>query len=141
MIELTKKEVEIADAPVKIKPAVDLEILTDILPGVLEDGHIYVHCHCKNAGDDLLVRIWRTTYLIDTTSGAKNQLIHAENITMAPQWTLVPSHATHNFLLIFGSLHSSCKSFDLVEEITQPGGFEVRGIKRNDADVYHIHLL
>ncbi len=141
MIELTKKEVEIADAPVKIKPSVDLEILTDILAGTMEDGHIYVHCHCKNTGDDLLVRIWRTTYLIDSTSGTKNQLIHAENITMAPQWTMVPHHATHNFLLIFGSLHSCCKSFDLVEEIPQPGGFEVRGIKRNNSDVYHIHLL
>ena len=131
----------ISPPPVKAKPEIDTDLLTAIQPGVLEDGYIYVHCHCKNPGDELLIRIWRTTFLIDAVSNSRTQLIHAENISFAPQWTLVPRKGIHNFLLVFGSLHSSCKNFDLVEEISQPGGFEVRSIPRNESDVYHIHLL
>jgi len=135
------KEVKIQEPPTKVKPEVDTEILSSIQPNQLEDGYVYVHCHCTNPGEDLLVRIWKTTYLVDSAANFRTQLIHAENITIAPQWTVVPRHGTHNFLLIFGSLPESCRSFDLIEEITQPGGFVVTGIPRNESDVYHIHLL
>lgn len=129
------------EAPAKVKPEVDTELLASIMPSTLEEGCIYVHCKCANPGDDLLVRIWRTTYLIDHHSSAKTQLLHAENITIAPQWSLVPKGCTHNFLLIFGSLPKSCTQFDLIEEITQPGGFEIRNISRNESDVYHINIF
>lgn len=131
----------IKEPPAKIKPEVGTEILASISPGTLEEGCVYVHCRCANRGDDLLVRIWRTTFLIDHHSSAKPQLLHAENITIAPQWLLVPKGATHNFLLVFGSLPKTCTQFDLVEEIPQPGGFEIRNISRNERDVYHIDIL
>ncbi|MEQ8423182.1 MAG: hypothetical protein RIA63_00630 [Cyclobacteriaceae bacterium] len=131
----------IKEAPTKLKPEVDTDILASIKPEVLEEGHIYVHCRCTNGGDELLVRIWKTTFLVDHHSSAKTQLLHAENITIAPQWLLVPKAATHNFLLVFGSLPKSCTHFDLIEEIPQPGGFEIRNISRNQTDVYHIDIL
>jgi hypothetical protein len=128
-------------APVKVKPEIDTDILAAINPSTLEEGCVYVHCKCANPGEDLLVRIWKTTYLLDHHSSAKPQLLHVENITIAPQWLLVPKGATHNFLLVFGSLPKSCTQFDLVVEIPQPGGFEIRDIKRNESDVYHIDIL
>ncbi|MEZ4972846.1 MAG: hypothetical protein R2820_06020 [Cyclobacteriaceae bacterium] len=141
MIFNSDKETIIVEPPVKAKPEVDIDILEKIQPGSLEDSYVYVHCRCHNAGDDLLVRIWRSTFLIDQTSSDKSQMIHAENITIAPQWTIVPRNSTHNFLLVFCSLPSTCKVFDLVEQIPQPGGFEVRGIRRNESDVYRISIL
>ncbi len=138
---IASKHQEIKEAPVKLKPAVDTEILAAVSASTMEEGCVYVHCRCANPGDDMLVRIWKTTFLIDHHSSAKPQLLHAENITIAPQWLLVPKGATHNFLLIFGSLPKSCTQFDLVEEIPQPGGFEIRDIKRNESDVYHIDIL
>lgn len=141
MIAGSEKEKIVVEPPVKTKPEVSTDVLTSIQPGTLEDSFVYVHCHCQNPGDDLLIRIWRTTFLVDTESATKSQLIHAEQITMAPQWTLIPKGMAHTFLLIFGSLHASCKKFDLIEQIDQPGGFEVRSIVRNETDVYHIHLL
>jgi hypothetical protein len=107
---------------------------------VIEEGHIYVHCHFHNTYKDMLIRIWKTTFLIDQQGANRAPLIHAENISFAPVWTAIPDGKTFSFLLIFGSLPKSCRVFDLVEEIEQPGGFEVRNIARNESDVYHVEL-
>lgn len=137
----THKIQKVKEPPVKTKPRVDTEILSAIQLETLEEGCIYVHCRCANPGDDMLVRIWKTTYLVDHHSGTKNQLLHAENITIAPQWMSLPKGSTHHFLLVFGTLPKSCKQFDLIEEIPQPGGFEILNIPRNERDVYHINIL
>jgi len=131
---------EIQEPPVKTRPEVDVEVLSSIAPSTLEDSFVYVHCYFRNDSKDALVRIWRTTYLIDAISGSRSELIHAENISFAPLWTLIPDHATFNFLLIFSALPKSCSQFDLVEQIPQPGGFFVRNIQRNKTDVYHIEV-
>lgn len=131
----------IAEPPVKAKPAVDMDVLASIHPELMDDAYIYVHCHFNNLWQDMLVRIWKTTFLVDSASATKSGLIHAENITYAPQWTLIPDRQPFSFLLIFSSLPKSCKSFDLIEQIAEPGGFHVPGIKRNDTDVYHVDLV
>jgi hypothetical protein len=135
------KAATITDDPVKItKPTVGIDVLTSISAETLEDSFVYVHCHFDNLGEEMLIRIWQTTFLIDTTSHTRVKLIHAENISIAPQWTMVPPDAMFHFLLIFSGLPKSCRTFDLVEEISQPGGFCVRNIQRNNADVYHIDI-
>jgi hypothetical protein len=126
--------------PVKAKPEVDMEVLLSIHPELMEDSFVYVHCHFNNHSDGALIRIWKTTFLIDASSSARSQLIHAENITIAPQWTLIPDHQKYTFLLIFSGLPKACKSFDLKEEIAQPGGFHVKNIPRNESDIYHVDL-
>jgi hypothetical protein len=128
----------IQEPPVKIKPVVDDSVLTSIEPSVLEDSYVYVHCSFDNTFEDALIRIWKTTFLVDHSSGAKSSLIHAENISFAPLWTIIPDHSIHNFILIFSALPKSCTSFDLIEEIPQPGGFCVNDIPRNIRDVYHV---
>ena len=128
-------------APAKVKPKIDTEILASIQPTSLEEGCIYVHCRCGMHGEDMLVRIWKTTFLVDHHGSGKAQLLHAENITIAPQWMALPKGTSHNFLLVFPSLPKSCKQFDLIEQIPQPGGFEIRNINRNENDVYHIDIL
>lgn len=56
-------------------------------------------------------------------------------------WTIVPRHFTYTFLLIFNALPKTTRMFDLVEEISQPGGFYVPNIIRNETDVYHLDLV
>ncbi len=125
--------------PVKIRPTVDIEVLTSIKPETLVDSHVYVHCYFDNGNEDMLIRIWRSTFLIDKSTQTRTSLIHAENISFAPMWTIVPE-GIFRFLLIFSGLPKSCKKFDLVEEIPQPGGFYVSNITRNETDVYHITI-
>lgn len=127
-------------APPKVKPEVDIDVLTHIEASTLEDSYVYVHCYFRNRWQNMLIRIWKTTFLIDQTSGARSSLIHAENISIAPNWTPVPDGSEYCFLLIFSSLPRTCRVFDLVEQIPEPGGFHVRDIRRNDTDVYHIDL-
>lgn len=122
------------------KPLVETEVLTSIDPGVLEDAHVYVHCYFMNDLDEMLIRVWRSTFLIDKACGARSELIHAENISYAPQWTIIPGKKTFSFLLIFSALPKDCKVFDLLEDIPQSGGFFVSGIKRNELDVYHVDI-
>lgn len=54
-----------------------------------EDSFVYVHCHFQNKWQDMLIRIWKTSYLIDHSSDHRSKLVHIENITYAPQWTPV----------------------------------------------------
>lgn len=130
----------IAEPPVKAKPLVDTDVLFSIRPELLNDSYMYVHCHVRHTSQEMLIRIWKTTFLIDVNTGNKVGLIHAENITFAPVWTIVPQHFNYTFLLIFSGLPKSCRVFNLVEEIDQPGGFFVPDIVRNETDVYHIDL-
>ncbi|SKC87140.1 hypothetical protein [Ohtaekwangia koreensis] len=122
------------------KPKVDTDVLSSIAPEFLEDSFVYVHCYFENDSKDMLIRIWRTTYLIDRSSNSRSDLVHVENISFAPLWTLIPDNTTYNFLLIFSALPKSCTHFDLIEEIPQPGGFFVKNIQRNEKDVYHIDI-
>lgn len=128
------------EAPSKIKPQVDIETLTGIDASVLEDSYVYVHCYFHNTFKDMLIRIWKTTYLVDKGSGSQSKLIHAENISFAPVWTQIPDGRMYTFLLIFSALPKRCISFDLLEDIPQAGGFFIPGIMRNQTDVYHIDI-
>lgn len=119
----------------------ETEVITLVGTAAMDDAHVYVHCHCRHATEGLLVRIWKTTFLIDDASHARSSLVHVENISMAPDWTAIPPARHYSFLLIFTRLPADCKAFDFVEEIPQPGGFTVRNIPRNETDVYHIELL
>lgn len=98
-----------------------------------------VHCsHFLEAGDG--IRIWKTTYLVEIPTGRKRKLLHAENISIYPTWTIMDKGGNYKFTLIFEGLSKDCGSFDLIEEIPQPGGFECRGIKRNQTDVYRVTI-
>ena len=122
----------------KVQMATEVETITETKTVVLEEPHIYVHCEFPIHSPGMLMRVWRTTFLIDQHSSARAQLIHAENISYAPQWTLIPDSGTFSFLLIFSSLPKSCTMFDLVEEIPQAGGFHVTNIARTLNDVYRV---
>ncbi len=128
------------EPPVKTRPEIDVETLAQIDPDVLEDSFVYVHCNFHNTWKDMLIRVWRTTYLVDQASGTKSPLVHAENISIAPMWTRIPDHQAYSFLLIFSALPKTCQTFDLVEEIDQPGGFHIANISRNKTDVYHVDI-
>ena len=119
---------------------IGVDALAAIDPEILEDSYVYVHCEFPIPSPGFLIRIWKTTVLQDCHSSARSSLIHAENISYAPQWTQVPDRGTYTFLLIFSSLPKSCTLFDLIEDIPQPGGFLVKNIARNKTDVYRITL-
>ncbi len=139
VIEIRSAGPGIKELP-KVKPAVDIDTMTSIDPSVLEDSFVYVHCYFNNKSDEMLIRIWKTTYLIDKGSSSRSKLVHAENISFAPTWTSIPGKRQYSFLLIFHALPKSCQSFDLLEDIPQAGGFFIQNIQRNQTDVYHIHL-
>ncbi len=122
----------------KEKPRV--ETLTAEETSVLEESHVYVHCYFNNTVKDMMIRIWKTTFLIDAFTGHRSKLVHAENISFAPEWTPIPENNLYQFLLIFEALPKGCDVFNLVEDIPQPGGFFIPDIMRNPKDVYHVHI-
>ena len=107
-------------------------------PAIATEGQVTVHCRylAQFSGDR--IRIWPSTYLKYKTH--KSNLVHVENISIYPQWTLVQAGKSFRFSLIFSALPKGCSSFDLVEEIPEPGGFLYKNIKRNNADVYQIEI-
>ena len=134
------KAAKVVEPPVKAKPVIDADVLESIAIAGLEDSFVYVHCYFDNPNKDMLIRIWRSTFLIDKGSGVRSKLIHAENISIAPVWTQIPDKTLYSFLLIFEGLPRACQYFDLLEDIPQPGGFEIRNVSRNDSDVYHLDI-
>ncbi len=122
------------------KILVGVDTLASIDPDILEDSYVYVHCQFPIPTPGILIRIWKTTVLKDCHSSGQSQLVHAENISYAPQWTMVPDAGTYSFLLIFSALPKFCTLFDLVEDIPQAGGFLVKNITRNKSDVYRINI-
>lgn len=118
-------------------------IHSDTRIAVSEQSFVYVHVELQTNHMPMVVRIWPTTYLIDHASPHRSSLVHAENISYAPEWTPVSQHTRFSFLLIFTGLPAGCVRFDLVEEISSGGGgaFVVRGIARNETDVYRLSLI
>lgn len=115
---------------------VEHDIKTDHSLEIQEERQTIVHCRINVSEEDLLIRIWRSTYLRDNGTNSIAKIITAYNITFHPIWT--PARPNHKFTLIFEGLNKSCRSFDLVEDIPQSGGFFVPRIPRNGTDVYSI---
>jgi len=125
------------------KPKIEIapDILKKLQELTQEDGQVIVHCITGGSlFYDSYVRIWNSTYLFDQHSDHTSDLVHVENITLAPEWMLVPAGSIAHYSLIFGGLPKSCTHFDLEEVIPQPGGFIAKNISRNEMDVYYVRL-
>jgi hypothetical protein len=131
-----KVAVPVATPAVKL----DKELIEELMSQSREEAMVIVHCSF-NAIEETGIRIWSSTFLIDQESGTRSRLLHALDITMAPMWMLVPEGTTARFTLLFSALPKACTSFTLFEDIPQPGGFEIRNIKRNRSDVYNVKIM
>lgn len=104
------------------------------------ESQVIVHCSFYSGPEGNNIRIWPTTYLIVREHLHKSKLVHAEGIPFAPEWKEIQPGVTYNFTLIFTGLPKDCQKFDLVEEISDPHGFLMEGIERNQQDVYTIYF-
>ena len=137
-----KYNVETEEQIITATPAVKLDNKQKekILSQIHEEKALIVHC-TYNTEIDGGIRIWKSTFLINKASGERSTMHHAENISIAPEWTYVPEGKTYRFILIFAPLPKSCEFFDLLEDIPQAGGFFIQNIKRNKSDVYHMKII
>ncbi len=131
--------IQTPEAPI-VKPLIDKETLVQLLHDELTESQVIVHCSYRPFHNHDKIRIWKSTYLFDNNSDHKSNFVSSENISLYPNWTWVEANKTHIFTLIFTGLPKSCESFDLIESIPEPGGFEVRNIRRNKSDVYYLKL-
>ena len=104
-----------------------------------EERQTIVHCTLREPGETgfMLIRIWPSTFLIQS-NGIRRKMLWFEQIAPFPHW--MPVLVPNTFTLIFEGLDRQCELFDLVEEIPQEGGFEVKGIRRNEMDVYRVEI-
>ena len=123
-----------------LKVEICSELKSELLLLRNEEQQVIIHCsiYAMDFGD--AARIWKSTYLIDKETGKTYNLLFADGISFAPQWTLIPFNKPLEFTLIFKGLPKSCKLFDLVEIIPEDGGFEVLNVNRNSTDVYYVTI-
>lgn len=112
----------------------EVELVAEIETKVSEERQTIVHCTCTTAER---YRIWPSTFLVERGTGKKAKLLTTYNISFAPEWT---ANDGKGFTLIFEGLSKQCSVFDLIELIPQSGAFEVKGIIRNNTDVYRIQV-
>jgi len=120
--------------------SIDTDTLLQLKTITQEESQVIVHCSYTSQGFMDLIRIWPTTYLIDQRSDHKSEMVHAENVSLAPIWTRLEYGETRVFTLIFSGLPKSCSVFDFIELVTEPNGFEIRNIQRNTSDVYFVEV-
>jgi hypothetical protein len=139
--EISSSNISIPSSPTLPKVSLD--------PGLLELAKAYpdleqqVIVHCEfNPGFFLgpRIRIWPTTYLIPKGGTTKAKLLQVDHISFYPEWTPIERFTLHRFTLIFEGLPKECTSFDLIEEIPEPGGFVVRDIPRVTSDIYTVSV-
>jgi hypothetical protein len=126
----------------KTKSLEETEVLEGTEAEVLsqEEGQVIVHCIYKPYDNLEMIRIWKSTFLCDQDSSHRSPMQHAFNISIYPKWLNISGKKIHRFTLIFSSLPKSCKKFDLIEDIPEPGGFAVYNILRNETDVYTVEV-
>ena len=122
----------------KIQPHVEEALKIEARNETQIESQVIVHGSIEAFLFEDGARIWKTTYLVDKTSPHRSNLLMAENIRYYPEWSRIVPGETLNFTLIFEGLPKSCTSFDLVEQIPEPGGFIVKNIARNKSDVYFL---
>lgn len=120
--------------------AIDADLLAELKAQVHEEGQVIVHCLYLGMGMGFdAIRIWPSTFLLDQQSSHRSDLVHAENISLAPTWTIC-HFGLNRFTLVFSGLPRQCEVFDLVEQCEGPGAFCVKDIQRNEADVYYVQI-
>ncbi len=121
---------------------IDAATLLQLQLRQLEERQVIVHCLFKcPPSRELLIRIWKTTFLIDNHSSHKSKLLFFDNISLYPEWTLVKAGSRFKFTLLFSGLPEDCVSFDLFEDIPAAGGFYIPAIVRNKTDVYSVEIV
>ncbi|NVJ48376.1 MAG: hypothetical protein HWE07_14675 [Cytophagia bacterium] len=123
--------------------------LTEVNPDLLDlakeyanlERQVIIHCRFHPGLMPLpFIRIWPSTYLKPKGSEESAKLLQAFNISFYPEWQRIEFNRYHFFTLVFEGLPKDCTSFDLIEEIPEPGGFFFPNIKRNESDIYQVDL-
>jgi len=139
MMSTQETEEQVITPTIKPSIKIDPKIKNALLTQFEEQGMVIVHCSFS-AIVDIGIRIWSSTFLVDRISGDKAKLLHALNISFAPEWTIAKAGTTMRFTLIFSSLPATCEVFDLIEDAPNLFGFEIYNIKRNPTDVYSVEI-
>jgi hypothetical protein len=126
METITKEKIEIA-------PELLEQINTQVEKQVIVHGIVYA-----SPFQSISIRLWPTINLLPKGMTIQCKLIKSFNVSLFPKWQEIALGKSHRFTLVFEGLPADCKVFDLVEIIPEPGGFEVRNIKRNEQDVYEV---
>jgi len=123
------------------KVEIDQDILRKFQEQIQEAGQVVIHCVSTDSlGWGMHIRIWPTTFLLDQGSSHRSEMVHVENIVLAPNWQyLAPAEKLH-YSLIFSGLPKSCTTFDLIEFGEGKNCFSALDIARNKSDVYYVRL-
>jgi len=78
-----------------ITPDIKLDegLKAELLSQIQEESMVVVHS-IYTAVDEIGIRIWNTTDLIDQHSGKRSRMLDAFGITVAPTWMLVEAGTT-----------------------------------------------
>ena len=129
------------DSPSKLRPKIDEALKSEIKSNTDNEQQVIIHCKYAASAEGDMIRIWKSTFLYARDSSHKSSLINTQKISIYPNWTFVNGNKVFYFTLIFSGLPRSCKSFDLIENIPEPGGFFVENISRTNLDVYNVEIL
>lgn len=124
----------------------------DLLPGISldasfnypEESHTVVKCRYTSPDkfqDGGWVNIWSTTYLVNTDTIERLQMLFAYNIPLSPakHHFQRPGQVLY-FVLIFPKLPENWNNFHVLEVAGERKGFSIQNIQRQSSGVYLVFI-
>jgi hypothetical protein len=106
------------------------------------EKQVIIHCKYEASSMFDAIRIWPNTCLLDKHTSHISNMVHFENISLAPVWKTLSPYEIIYFTLIFEGLPKSCTIFDFIEFAGDNlPGFEKHNMQRNMQDVYHVNIV
>ena len=99
---------EIIKEPKKV--TIDPELKNAIQTLVEEESQVIIHLHL-HFSDFSTIRIWKSTFLLPHNNGGKINLVHADNISFYPDWTICRTGETVCTLIFKGLPNSFLQQF------------------------------
>ncbi len=104
--------------------------------------HLLTRIHCLYRTSDRYTSNWwiniaKTTFLINSTTGDRLELLGVKNIPYFPARHFLKNYGdTVNFTLVFPPVPKNWASFHCVEIIKSNNCLSIHNINRNDSGVY-----
>lgn len=139
LVELTSVVKKTAALWAKINPNKHIEIENDSAIN-FNNPKVVVYFYLPKKEQQQRIYIDPNCFIIDFEESNKIDLLAVENIAVFPDFTEVSAETDYQFTLTFNKLPNNCIGFDILEDVNRETGLFIPHVRRNEKDIYHIHL-
>lgn len=87
------------------------------------------------------VNIWKTSYLVNSSTNESLALLNAINIPLAPEKHYLKKFGDSlDFVLVFPKIPAHWQVFNFIEKCNNEEGLAINGIVKNNTGIYRVQI-